>query len=66
MDTVSTEKTKTLAANIKSTTSINWCSKKVRNCHILHPVLLVLILLLIIIIKSYWYAKQMGIISNGK
>ena len=50
MDNVSTKKTNTIAANVVSTVSINYQGKKVRECYILHIVLLVNILLLIIII----------------
>ena len=59
MDNVSTKKTNTIATNSTSTASINFHSKKVRDCYILHTVLLVIILLLIIIIICY-YAKQKG------
>ena len=57
MDIVSTKKT-----NVMSTRSINGHSVKVRDCYILHTVLLAIILLLIIIIICYHYAKQKGII----
>ena len=60
-DTVSTKKTNTIATNVTNTASINWHSKKARDCYILDTVLLVIILLLIIIIICY-YAKQKGII----
>ena len=62
MDTVSTKKTNTIAANVMSTASINCHSKKVRDYYILHTVLLVTILLLIIIIICYYYAKRKGAI----
>ena len=48
--------------NITSTASINCHSIKVRDCYILHTVLLVIILLLIIIIFCYHYLKQKCII----
>ena len=48
MDNVSTKKT--IATNVTSTASINCHSIKVRDCHILHTVLLAIILLVIIII----------------
>ena len=50
MDIVSTKKTNPIARNVMSTASINCHRKKVRDCYILHTVLLVIILLLIIII----------------
>ena len=52
--------------NVTSTASINCHSKKVRDCYILHTVLLVIMLLLIITIICYHYAKQKGIMENGK
>ena len=58
MDIVSTKMTNTIETNVASTASINCHSKKVRDCYILHTVLLVIILLLIIIIICYHYAKQ--------
>ena len=70
MDIVSTKKTKTIATkmtntaatNFTSIASINCHSKKVRDCYILHTVLLVIILLLIIVIICYYYSKQKGTI----
>ena len=56
MNNLSTKKT--IATNITSTASINCQNKKVKNCFILHTVLLAIILLLIIIIIYYHYAKQ--------
>ena len=50
MDSLSTKKVNTTAANVTSTASINWHSKKVRDYFILRTVLLVIILLLIITI----------------
>ena len=41
-----------------STASTDCHSKKVRDCYILHTVLLVIILVLIIIVICYYYAKQ--------
>ena len=61
VDNVSTKKRNTIATNVKSTASINWHSKKVRDCYILHTVLLAIILLLIFTIICYYYAKQKGI-----
>ena len=61
-NTITTKKTNTIAANVTSTASINFHSKKVRDCYILHTVLLVIILLLIIAIICYHYAKQKDII----
>ena len=52
--------TNTIVTNVTSTASINSLSKKVRDCYILHTVLLVIILLLIIVIIFYYYAKQKG------
>ena len=57
MDTVSTKKT-----NVTSTVSINCHSVKVKDCYILHTVLIAIILLFVIIIICYHYAKQKGII----
>ena len=61
MDIVLTRKTNTIATNVKSTASINYDSKKVRDCYILHTVLLVIMILLIITI-CYYYEKQKGTI----
>ena len=58
MDIVSTKMTNTIETNVTITASINCHSKKVRDCYILHTVLLVIILLLIIIIICYHYAKK--------
>ena len=60
IDNLPTKKTNTIATNVTSTASIN--CKKVRDCFILHTVLLAIILLLIIAIICYHYAKQKGII----
>ena len=54
---VSTIKTNTITANVTSSASINYHSIKVRNCYILHTVLLVIILLLTITMICYHYAK---------
>ena len=62
MDSLSTKKVNTTAANVTSTASINWHSKKVRDYFILRTVLLVIILLLIITIIWCYYSKQKGII----
>ena len=65
MNNVSVKKTNiitTKKANVTSTASINCHSKKVRDCYILHTVLLEIILLLMIIIIYYHYAKEKGII----
>ena len=56
MDIVSTKKTNTIEANVTSTASINCHSKKVRDCYVLHTVLLVIILLLIVTIICYHLA----------
>ena len=53
MDIASTKKTNTVATNVTSTASINCHSKKVRDCYILHTVLLV-----IITIICYNFAKK--------
>ena len=58
MDIVSTKEADPIATNVTSTASINCHSKKVRDCYILHTVLLAITLLLIIIIICYHYAKQ--------
>ena len=65
MDTVSTKTINTIVSNVTSTVSINCHSKKVRDCYILHTVLLVIILLYAHIMR-YHYAKQKGVIENGK
>ena len=62
MNNLSTKKRNTITANVTSTASVNRQSKKVRDCYILHTVLLAIILLLLIIIIYYHYAKQKGII----
>ena len=56
--------TNTTATNVTSTASTNCRSKKVRDCYILHTVLLVIILLLIIIIICYYYAKQKALMHS--
>ena len=56
-DNLSTKKTN-IATNAMSTASISFHSKHVRDCCILHAVLLVIILLLIITIICYCYAEQ--------
>ena len=48
----------TIATNIEITNSISCHSKKVKDCFILHTVLLAILLLFIIIIICYHYAKQ--------
>ena len=60
MNNVSTKMT--IVTNVMSGASINCCSMKVRDCYILHTVLLAIILLLIIVIICYHYAKQKDII----
>ena len=57
MNIVSTTKTSTIATNVTK----NCLSKKVKDCYILHTVLLAITLLLIITIICY-YAKQKGTI----
>ena len=59
---LSKKKTNTIATNVMSTASINCHTKKVRDCYILHPVLLATILLLIITAICYHYSKQKDII----
>ena len=51
----------TIATNVWITASINCHHKKVRDCYILHTVLLAIILLFMITIICYYYAKQKGI-----
>ena len=58
--------TNTIATNITSTASINFHNKKVRDCYILHTVLLLTILLLIITIICHHYAKQKGTMQSRK
>ena len=61
-DNLSTKKTNTIATDVTNTASIDCHNKEVKNCCILHAVLLAIILLLIIIIICYLYAKQKVII----
>ena len=61
VDVVSTKITNAIATNVISSVSIDCHSKKVKDCSILHTVLLVMILLLIIIIIRYYYEKGKGI-----
>ena len=58
MDIASTKMTNTTATNVTSTASVNCHSKKVKDCYILHTVLLAVMLLLIITIIGYRYAKH--------
>ena len=53
-----TKERNTIATNVTITASINCHSKKVKDCYILHTVLLVIILLLIVTIICYHYVKQ--------
>ena len=53
MDFVSTKMTNTIATNVTKNCHI----KKVRNCYVLHTVLLMIILLLVNAITCYHYAK---------
>ena len=62
MNNLATKKTNTITKNVVSTALINWHSKRVGDCYILHTVLLAIILLLIITIIYYHYAIQKGII----
>ena len=57
LDNVSTKAKNTIATNVTSTASINCQSKKVRDCYILHIVLLTIISLLIVIINCYSLCK---------
>ena len=61
IDIASIKKTNTIAIHATSTASINCHSKKVRDCYILHTVLLGIILLLIITIIYYHYPEEKGI-----
>ena len=61
-DNLSTKKTNTIATDVTNTASINCYNKKVKQCYILHAVLLAIIFLLIIIIICYHHAKQKDII----
>ena len=58
MEPVSTKKTNTIATNVTSTASINCRSKKVKDCYILHTVLLIIIIIC-------YYVKQKRTIQNG-
>ena len=66
MDIAPTKKANTMVKNVTRTASINCYGKEVKDCYILHSVLLVITLLLIIIIVCYYYAKQKSTIWNGK
>ena len=68
MDYVSTKKKNVIATNFTSTTSINCHNKEVRDCYIIHSVLLVIMFLLIIVIFIFYsyYTGQIGIIWNEK
>ena len=61
-NSITTKKTNTIVANVTSTASINFHSKKIRDCHIYHTVLIVIMLLLKITITCYHYVKQKDII----
>ena len=56
------KKTITVATNVTSSPSINYHSKKVGGCYILHTIFLAIILLLVITIICYHHAKQEGIV----
>ena len=65
MNNLSTKQRNTIATNVTSVAWINYHSKKVPNCYILHTVSLVILLLLITIILfdneniiCYHYAKR--------
>ena len=58
MDIASTKMTNTIATNVTRTASVNCHSKRVKDCYILHTVLLAVMLLLIITIIGYHYAKH--------
>ena len=60
MDRLLTKNTNTIATNVTSTVSINWHSKKVRDCFILRTVSVAIIL--IITITCCYYSEQKGII----
>ena len=61
IDNVTTNAKTTKKTNAMSTASINCYCKKVRDCYILHTVLLVIILILKITIICYHCARQKGI-----
>ena len=61
MNIVSSKITNAIAINVTSAASINFHTKKVKDCYILHAVLLPIVLVLIIIIICYRYAKQNNI-----
>ena len=63
MDFGSAKKTNNIATNVTSTASINFQSKKLRGCYILHTVLSVIMLLFVSVIICY-YAKHKGTIQN--
>ena len=66
IDDLPTKKMNAITTNAMSTASINCHSKKVRDCYILHAVVIAIIFLLIITVIWYHYAKQKTIIENEK
>ena len=63
IDFASAKKTNNIVTNVTSTASINFQSKKLRGCYILHTVLSVIMLLFVSVIICY-YAKHKGAIQN--
>ena len=61
IDNLSTKRTHAIATNLTCTVSVSCYSEKVRDCYILHTVLLAIILLVIITIICYRCAKQKDI-----
>ena len=58
LDIVTTKMANAITTNVTYTSSINFNSKKVRDCYMLHTVLLAVRLLLIITIICYHYVKH--------
>ena len=58
MNIASSKITNAIAINVASAASINFHTKKVKDCYILHTVLLAIVLVPIIIIICYRYTKQ--------
>ena len=62
MNNLSTRKINTITTNVTSTTSKNCHSQNLRDCYILHTVLLAIMLILIITSIRHHYTKRKGIL----
>ena len=65
MDIVTTKMTNTIATNVMNTSSVTCHCKKIRDCYILHTVLLAIILLLIITIIYYHFQNKKTLMHNN-